>query len=98
MYRKIHTVSWAWLAALCLPALAWASAPPAQARIHALAKDPAQTRVQPAPAASAPAPAPIPFVSPHEADIRVASAPDAWGGPRTSADATLSDRVTSYTI
>ncbi|RAP57471.1 M1 family metallopeptidase [Oleiagrimonas sp. MCCC 1A03011] len=58
----------------------------------------------PTAAASAPATAstaalaPIPFVSPHAANIRTASAPDAWGGPRTPSDATLSDRVTTYAI
>ncbi|MDA3914474.1 M1 family metallopeptidase [Oleiagrimonas sp.] len=51
-----------------------------------------------APAAASSALTPIPFTSPDAQNIQVASAPDAWGGPRTSADATLSDRVTSYTI
>lgn len=40
----------------------------------------------------------IPLASPHASNIRVPSAPDAWGGPRTKADATLSNRVVSYTI
>jgi hypothetical protein len=40
----------------------------------------------------------IPFVSPHAGDIETPSAPDAWGGPRSPSDATLSDEVTSYTI
>lgn len=96
MYRTIRTTSWAWLAALCLPALAWAAAPPSHVRIRPLSHDQPQAQAEPAAAASAPAP--IPFVSPHEEDIRVASAPDAWGGPRTAADRTLSNRVTSYTI
>ena len=42
--------------------------------------------------------APIPFVSADEQDIRVPSAPDAWGGPRDGSQPTLSDRVVSYTI
>ncbi|HEX7340666.1 MAG TPA: M1 family metallopeptidase [Rhodanobacteraceae bacterium] len=41
---------------------------------------------------------PVPFVSAHAADFRVPSAANAWGGPRTAADATLSDEVVSYTI
>lgn len=81
-----------WLAVLgCLPLLAvarQADVPPSAASV-------------PAAAASAPAAAtsaPIPFASPHAANIRQASAADAWGGPRGPADATLSDRVTRYTI
>ncbi|MGB8635646.1 MAG: M1 family metallopeptidase [Rhodanobacteraceae bacterium] len=50
------------------------------------------------PAAAGSALAPIPLVSARAANIRVASAPDAWGGPRSASDATLSDQVTSYTI
>lgn len=41
---------------------------------------------------------PIPFASAHPDKIKIPSAPDAWGGPRTDDDVTLSDRVTSYTI
>src|SRR5690625_5168306 len=55
----------------------------------------------PAAASSAPAvasTAPIPFASAHATNFTVPSAPDAWGGPRTAADATLSDRVTRYII
>lgn len=69
-----------------------------------LAQRPPQSKAaMPAPAGSAIAPAvaedaPIPFVSPHAANFEVPSAPDAWGGPRTSADPTLSDEVVSYTI
>lgn len=71
-------------AGLVLPAFALAqTAPPAAA---------------PEPAAAGSAAAPIPFVSPHAGNFQVPSAPDAWGGPRTSSDATLSDEVTSYTI
>ncbi|HEX7339054.1 MAG TPA: M1 family metallopeptidase [Rhodanobacteraceae bacterium] len=84
----LHTnrfIGRAWLAlvaSLALPALACAQGTPAAA-------------------ASAPAvasTAPIPFVSAHAANFKVASAPDAWGGPRTASDTTLSDEVVSYTI
>ncbi len=40
----------------------------------------------------------IPFASPHAAAVRVPSAPDAWGGPRSGSEATLSDRVVDYRI
>jgi hypothetical protein len=40
----------------------------------------------------------IPFASPRAAAVTVPSAPDAWGGPRTGAEATLSDRVVTYRI
>jgi hypothetical protein len=40
----------------------------------------------------------IPFVAPNAANFQVASAPDAWGGPRGDHPATLSDQVVSYTI
>ncbi|TCV94854.1 hypothetical protein EC912_103343 [Luteibacter rhizovicinus] len=40
----------------------------------------------------------IPFASPHAAAVRVPSAANAWGGPRTGQEATLSDRVVSYRI
>jgi len=41
---------------------------------------------------------PIPFASPHAAAELMPSAADAWGGPRTGSDATLSDRVVKYEI
>lgn len=93
MHRTIRSTSLTWLVALGLglPALAVASPPQATAT-----KAPAAAGSAPASASSALAP--IPFVSPQAANFKVASAPDAWGGPRTSADKTLSDRVTSYTI
>lgn len=50
---------------------------------------------------TAPAPsgtAPIPLASPVAAAPSVPSAPDAWGGPRTGSEPTLSDRVVSYSI
>lgn len=80
-----------WLAVLgCLPLLAMAR----QVDVPAAASVPPPATSAPAVAASAP----IPFASPHAANIREASAPDAWGGPRSDTDATLSDRVTRYTI
>lgn len=58
---------------------------------------------QTAPAASAsteaaPAPVPIPFAPAHRTVVTTPSAPDAWGGPRTGSEPTLSDRVVSYAI
>lgn len=55
----------------------------------------------PAPATSAappPPPVEIPFASRDAAWVSTPSAPDAWGGPRTGSEATLSDRVVSYRI
>lgn len=40
----------------------------------------------------------IPFVSPRAHAVETPSAPDAWGGPRTGKEATLSDRVVKYDI
>jgi hypothetical protein len=81
--------------ALLSAAGAWAqdAAPPAR---------PSSPPPAPAAAASvaAPAavPAEIPFASPHAAFVKVPSSPNAWGGPRTGTEATLSDRVVSYRI
>lgn len=50
------------------------------------------------PAASSSTLAPVPFVPADAANIRVASAADAWGGPRSTSDSTLSDQVTHYQI
>ena len=90
MSRTIRSNPWAWLAALCLclPIACWATTSAPAAASTAAAQ----------PAAAGTTLAPVPFVSPHEQNIRVASAPDAWGGPRKASDATLSNRVTSYTI
>ncbi|WP_404612788.1 M1 family metallopeptidase [Rhodanobacter hydrolyticus] len=41
---------------------------------------------------------PIPFAPAHQTIITTPSAPTAWGGARTGQEATLSDRVVSYTI
>jgi hypothetical protein len=40
----------------------------------------------------------IAMAAPDAAAVRVASAPEAWGGVRTGQEATLSDRVASYRI
>jgi hypothetical protein len=40
----------------------------------------------------------IPFAPATAAAVSVPSAPDAWGGPRTGKEATLSDRVVDYRI
>jgi hypothetical protein len=40
----------------------------------------------------------IPFASPRAHAVETPSAPDAWGGPRTGKEATLSDRVVQYNI
>ncbi|KFN44864.1 M1 family metallopeptidase [Arenimonas oryziterrae] len=48
--------------------------------------------------AESPATDDIPFASPHAAAVTEASAPQAWGGPRTGSEPTLSDRVVDYDI
>lgn len=40
----------------------------------------------------------IGFADPHAAAVSVPSAPNAWGGPRTGSEPTLSDRVANYRI
>lgn len=40
----------------------------------------------------------IPFAGAHAAAVTQPSAPDAWGGPRTGKEPTLSDRVVNYEI
>jgi hypothetical protein len=40
----------------------------------------------------------IPFADRHAGAVTVPSAPNAWGGPRTGHEATLSDRVVRYEI
>jgi hypothetical protein len=79
-----------WLGALAL--LGAAALPPAA---HAQAQAQA---VVPAPAATAAVAAPIPFAPANAAAPTVPSAPDAWGGPRTGQEPTLSDRVVDYRI
>lgn len=51
-----------------------------------------------APAADVPSPDGIPLASPRAGATTEPSSPDAWGGPRTGKEATLSDRVVSYDI
>ena len=57
----------------------------------------AQQAAAPAPVA-APVVEDIPFASPDAGAVTVPSAPDAWGGPRTGNEPTLSDRVVAYRI
>ncbi len=68
----------------------------------AFARDAAQTpqaAQAPAPAAEKPLDiADIPFVGAHAAAVETPSADDAWGGPRSGSEATLSDRVVRYQI
>jgi hypothetical protein len=49
-------------------------------------------------ASAAPAPDGIPLAGADAAAVTVPSSPDAWGGVRTGAEATLSDRVVRYDI
>src|ERR1700742_2550161 len=49
-------------------------------------------------AAATTLPAGIGLASPHASAALVPSSPEAWGGPRTGKEATLSDRVVGYTI
>jgi hypothetical protein len=58
------------------------------------AQAPAST---PQPAAAGTCPA-IPLAGATAAAVRVPSAADAWGGPRTGNEATLSNRIVSYSI
>lgn len=58
----------------------------ASAALPALARD------------AAPACPPIALAAPDAGAVRTPSAPDAWGGPRTGREATLSDRVVTYAI
>lgn len=85
--RMRHGLAMLMLACAALPAAALARDVPAVA----------VSGGTPAPAASAPLP-PIPFVAADEENIRVPSAPGAWGGLRTPGEPTLSDRVVSYAI
>jgi hypothetical protein len=49
-------------------------------------------------ACAAPASDGIALAAPDAAAVRVPSSPDAWGGPRTGREPTLSDRVVQYDI
>ena len=50
------------------------------------------------PASSPPAAPAIPLAGPELGAVRTPSAPDAWGGPRTGREPTLSDRVADYAL
>lgn len=89
----IRRALWAACGALAVLPLLAAAKPPLTAPVVA----PAASAPAPATASTVQIPA-IPFVAADEADIRVPSAPDAWGGPRQAGQPTLSDRVVSYTI
>ena len=47
---------------------------------------------------AAPAPDGIALAAPHAAAVTTPSSPDAWGGPRSGSEPTLSDRVVHYDI
>ncbi len=67
---------------------------------HVVAQS-ATAAVMPRSAEAAPAnsaTSPIPFAPAHRTIIDTPSAADAWGGQRSGSEATLSDRVVSYTI
>jgi len=63
---------------------------------------PGASTAPPAAAAAAgpapPSPDGIALAAPHAAAVSVPSSPDAWGGPRSGNEATLSDRVVHYDI
>lgn len=69
---------------------AWAQVSPAP--------QPAAASTAATPPAVTVVPADIPFASPRAGFVRTPSAPEAWGGPRTGNEPTLSDRVVSYRI
>jgi hypothetical protein len=77
-----------------LGALALCSATAMPALLHAQAQPAAPT---PATSVAAP-PTPITFAPANASAPHVPSAPDAWGGPRTGNEPTLSDRVVDYRI
>ena len=83
-----RALSWVVLAACLAPLAMSAKTAPGPGK-------PASAPVAPA---ADPRCAPIPFADPNAGAVLVPSAPDAWGGPRTDADATLSDRVVEYRI
>jgi peptidase M1-like protein len=98
--------SWLWLSLSALCTLGW-SAVREPARVDARqAPAPVSTPTPVSAPAQATAPAiarvdanaDIPLASAHAAAVEVPSAPDAWGGPRTGNEATLSDRVVKYEI
>ncbi|MDB4968084.1 MAG: peptidase [Myxococcales bacterium] len=99
--RRSHRITVGALAVAVALFLVYAvgrSAPPPK-----LAPSPEGGRIGTGPTQSAQARPPegameIPFASPHAHAVETPSAPDAWGGPRTGKEATLSDRVVKYEI
>lgn len=94
MSRTSRVITWAALAAfLVVAALAYRhgrkGATPAPAPVAAAVS---------APAAAPPSPDGIALAGANAGAVRVASSPAAWGGPRTGAEATLSERVVDYRI
>src|SRR5690606_39814943 len=77
--------------------LAWALAAwlPMAAHAQTATAEPAPAAADATPAETCPA---IPLAGADAAAVRVPSAPDAWGGPRTGDEDTLSDRVVRYEI
>jgi len=73
------------------------AAPAAPAASAATAASAASVASAPA-AAPSPSPDGIALAAPDAAAVRVPSSPDAWGGPRTGLEPTLSDRVVAYDI
>jgi len=99
MPRPSRLVTWAALAALFVfAALAlnrWRSGPGPVAAAPAAA---ASAAAAAASAAAPPSPDGIALAGANAGAVRVASSPQAWGGPRSGAEATLSDRVVDYRI
>src|SRR5690606_41776127 len=77
--------------------LAWALAAwlPMAAHAQTATAEPAPAAADATPAETCPA---IPLAGADAAAVRVPSAPDACGGPRTGDEDTLSDRVVRYEI
>jgi hypothetical protein len=101
MARVSKRLKWGGLAAVVL-VVVFVALPRAKK-----AAAPAEAPVASASAASAPAaavstvpPSPdgIALASPRAGAVRVPSSPQAWGGPRTGSEPTLSDRVVAYRI
>lgn len=86
------SIAWGMAALLAIVSFNVAARQPTSAGTGTAATDAA---VAPAPAVAS---APIPLAGADAAAVMVPSAPDAWGGPRTGDEATLSDRIASYRI
>ncbi|WP_246069747.1 M1 family metallopeptidase [Cognatiluteimonas lumbrici] len=87
----------AWALAAWLPLAMHASAVHAQAAPEAAAPETTDAIAAEAAAPAGDCPA-IPLAGADAAAVTVPSAPDAWGGPRTGDEPTLSDRVVRYEI